>query len=178
MKKTLFVCILVILAGFSLWRAQNTPQDAGLPTPPPRPQPSASDKNLPALPDQAGSLTLATFYSGEAAIRDILKLHNSSFPLDEGLIARYESESGEATVWVSVSPDAEEASELMRLMVEKMPASQVFTEESTFEAGGKTVYYVTGMGMDHYYWQEGIYIYWVAVDGAEPLEVLAAFLEK
>jgi hypothetical protein len=131
---------------------------------------------LPELPRQVVQLELVSFYSGDAARRDILRLHNSQFPLADGIIGRYEHKASEMTVWVSVSATEEEAAELMDLMVTKMPASPVFQEKTTFEAEGMEIYHVIGMGMDHYYYLDGLYVYWLAVMDESPQAILKAFL--
>ena len=110
-------------------------------------------------------------------MREILKLHRNPFPLLDGLIAQY-SGAAEVTVWVSLSPTAAEAEMLMERMIETMPASTVFKEESIFPMEGQQIYHVTGMGMDHYYWLDGLYVYWLAVgEIPEPLAVLEAFMQ-
>lgn len=136
---------------------------------------TAEEPALPLLPEKVAQLQLQTFYSGDAAMRDIVRLHNSRFPLADGLVAYYENEDSEMTVWVSVSANEEEARTLMRLMTEKMPASRVFAEKDVFETAGLTVHHVTGMNMDHYYWLDGIYVYWLAVMDPAPRDVLDGF---
>lgn len=149
-----------------------------LPSLGPEPEPVGEARRLPELPERFAGLQLVSSYSGPEAVRDILRLHRSEFPLLDGLIAEYTGEA-RVTVWVSLSPTPEDAAELMRRMVETMPASTVFKEESVFSLGGRQVYHVTGMGMDHYYYLEGLYVYWLAVgETAAPREVLAAFLQS
>lgn len=175
-RKHFYSAALIVLLVLLLWQSygQTPAEQSSLPLPSPRS--AANGPELPSLPEEAAGLLRVNFYSGEPAMRDIVRLHNSSFPMVEGLIAFYEGVSSEATVWVSVSPDEGEAAELMELMVTKMPDSPVFNEKETFEAAGNTIYYVTGMGMDHFYWLDQTYVYWLAVTAPAPLEVLQAFL--
>jgi hypothetical protein len=151
---------------------------ASSPQPPAPPAAEREAPRLPQLPERFAGLQLVSSYSGPAAVRDILRLHRNEFPLLDGLIALYAGDA-EVTVWVSLSPTLEEAAELMRRMVETMPASTVFQEESVFTLEGRQVYHVTGMGMDHYYYLDGLYVYWLAVgETTAPREVLAAFLQS
>ncbi|MDW7684316.1 MAG: hypothetical protein SCK29_09400 [Bacillota bacterium] len=165
--------LLLVLSLLLRFAPGHRPEPANLPAPAPPEQ--SGGVLLPALPEMVAGLPLVNFYSGEAAMREITRLHNSDFPLEEGLIGRYGDGTSEAVVWISVSANTAEADRLMELMVTKMPDSPVFREEETFEAAGRTVYYVTGMGMDHYYWQDGIYIYWLAVDPPAGRGVTEAF---
>lgn len=132
---------------------------------------------LPKLPQRAGTLELAGFYSGPVAVEEILRLHNSQFPLSDALIARYDGPGADMTAWVSVSPSPAGAALLMGLMVEKMPTSPVFSEKEAFEARGITVHHVTGMGMDHYYFLDGHHVYWLAIRSQSSFEVLLDFLQ-
>jgi hypothetical protein len=177
MKKSYLpgICLLVLVA-LLLWHSYDDGKPPNTTTPAPGPVSSDDGPPLPAVPQVAGGLQLTSFYSGDAAMRDIVRLHSNEFPLSEALIARYESEGSEATIWVSVSPDESEAALLMEAMVIKMPDSPVFTEKDPFEAAGKTIYVVTGMGMEHYYWQDGIYVWWLGVDAEDPKAVLDALL--
>jgi hypothetical protein len=147
----------------------------------PQAAPPAAEREtlrLPVLPERFAGLQLVSSYSGPEAVRDILQLHRNEFPLLDGLIAQYAG-GAEVTVWVSLSPTVEEAAGLMQQMVETMPASTVFTEESVFTLEGRQIYHVTGMGMDHYYYHEGLYVYWLAIgETAAPKDVLAAFLRS
>ncbi len=173
-----YILIAVILVTLAYSRFPGGEQNP--PYRPPAVLPADNNSPLPPLPSQLGGASLASFYSGPGAVRDIIRLHRADFPLADGLIARYEGDSSEIYVWVSVSHAAEEAAELMRLMVEKMPASTVFTEKETFMAGDTEVYHVTGIGMDHYYWLEGLYVYWLAVTppGESSRDILISFVTR
>lgn len=169
LKKIILVFLALLLAALALSFAPSLL---------PKPEPADQVLQLPALPEQFADLQLVSSESGEAAMREILRLHRNPFPMLDGLIAQY-SGAAEVTVWVSLSPTVDEANALMERMVETMPASTVFKEESDFPLAGQQIYHVTGMGMDHYYWLDNLYVYWLAVAGtAEPLTVLEAFLQS
>jgi hypothetical protein len=165
----------ILLLLWRVWWPASPAQDK---PPTPVPQASATGPALPALPPETAGLQLVSFYSGAAAMRDIVRLHNSNFPLAEGIIASYEGDAGEAILWISVSHNQEDADGLMSLMVEKMPDSPVFAEENVFTAADKTIYHVTGMGMEHYYWQDGIHIWWLATSVPQAEAVLQGFLQR
>jgi len=168
-KKIMFIVLALLLAALTLLLAYFF-----LPTP----APADEALQLFTLPAQFADLQLVSSESGEAAMREILRLHRNPFPMVDGLIAQY-SGAAEVTVWVSLSPTLDEANMLMERMVETMPASTVFKEESVFPLAGQQIYHVTGMGMDHYYWLDNLYVYWLAIEGtAEPLTVLEAFIQN
>lgn len=172
----LLILFALLLAGVLLGARMFMPASSPEPVAPPAAEREAP--GLPELPERFAGLQLVSSYSGPEAVRDILRLHRNEFPLLDGLIAQYAGEA-EVTVWVSLSPTVEDAAGLMQQMVATMPASTVFAEESSFTLEGRQVYHVTGMGMDHYYYHEGLYVYWLAVAGTqEPREVLAAFLQS
>jgi len=178
LKKLILIILALFLAVLALLLAPSFLPEAtpAAPAPPAVGDTPAEAPKLPALPEQFADLQLVSSESGEAAMREILKLHRNPFPLLDGLIAQY-SGAAEVTVWVSLSPTVDEANMLMERMVETMPASTVFKEESVFPLEGRQIYHVTGMGMDHYYWLDGLFVYWLAVGAIdEPLTVLEAFL--
>lgn len=174
LKKIILVTVLILLIVLA-----NSLTPSLLPKTEPEVVPSTptEESQLPILPEQFVGLQLVSSKSGEAAMREILKLHRNPFPLLDGLIARY-SGAAEVTVWVSLSPTSDEAVMLIQQMIETMPASTVFKEESVFPMEGQQIYHVTGMSMDHYYWLDGLCVYWLAVEKtAAPLTVLEAFLQ-
>ncbi|MBS4008831.1 MAG: hypothetical protein KGZ45_10485 [Clostridium sp.] len=176
LKKLILIILALFLAVIAFLLAPSLLPQATTPTAP-APPAAGEAPRLPNLPEQFAGVQLVSSESGETAMREILKLHRNPFPLLDGLIAQY-SGATEVTVWVSLSPTADEAEMLMERMVETMPASTVFTEESVFPLEGKQIYHVTGMGMDHYYWLDGLYVYWVAIGAIdEPLTVLEALLQ-
>ena len=175
----LAVFIVLIAVGFMFFRP-GEPEQIVQDTPPTSsPQDTAEESSsLPDLPQQTVEMALVSQYSGDAAMRDILALHHNDFPLEDGLIAHYQGDTARGTVWVSVSPDEAEAALLMQLMIQELPASPVFKEEDVFQLGDHTIYYVTGMGQDHYYWLDDIYVYWLAVTSENPIDELNVFLEN
>jgi hypothetical protein len=178
MKRSYFfsLIVLVLLSLLLRFAMPSRPDTGRTSLPAPAPPTISNGVALPELPPTVAGLPLVNFYSGEPAIRDILRLHNNDFPLLEGVIARYGEGDREATVWISVSPDEQEAALLMELMVTKMPESPVFSEEENFQAAGTTLYFVTGMGMNHYYWLDGLHVYWLAVGNDTGHDVVRAFI--
>jgi len=175
-RLTVFLLAALLLSAALLGAVFLMPNLRPEPAAPPAAKPEAPQ--LPDLPERFAGVRLVSSYSGPEAVRDILRLHRNEFPLLDGLIATYAGDA-EVTVWVSLSPSYEEADYLMRRMVETMPASTVFQEEAVFTLDGRQVYHVTGMGMDHYYYLEGLYVYWLAIgETTAPQEVLAAFLQS
>ncbi|EEG76901.1 hypothetical protein [Dethiobacter alkaliphilus] len=184
-RKFILTALVVLVVGVFLVLYQGSPEQAE------PEQPAAAEQNqaeqdqqiaeessdLPDLPQQTAEMELVDSYSGDRAMWEILRLHRNDFPLDDGVVAIYQGENAEGVLWVSVSPDVEEATKLMQLMVQELPTSDVFREEDVFEAAGKTIYYVTGMGKDHYYWHDDLYVYWLQIDSQDPISELNVFLE-
>lgn len=60
--------------------------------------PEKGDIDLP-VPQSLGDLDLIELIMGQKALRQIGTLHGRGFPLDDGYVARYQGEEGQATLW-------------------------------------------------------------------------------
>ncbi len=165
-KKTLIIIAAIIVLGFagvSGVLLYNLYGPAGQ---------TSSTLSESSFPQTLAGMSLAQVNTGEQAMVMISKLHGKDITIKQGFIAQYMSGSSQMTIWVSESNTEAEAVEMMRVMDEKMPASQVFKGRKEITAENQKVIYVTGMGQDHYYWQIGTEVYWIAVGGADSLQVL------
>lgn len=124
------------------------------------------------VPEKIASLPKTQVVSGIEAIKQISRLHGKPIVITQGYIAQYAAEGREITLWVSVSPSNQEGEELFRVMDEKMPNSKVFTNREVVKVKNKDVIKVLGMGQKHYYWVNGKYNYWVAINGMDAAPVL------
>jgi hypothetical protein len=103
----------------------------------------------------------------------ISQLHGKEITIKQGYIAQYGgADGGQMTAWVSESGTEAEAVQLMDIMDKKMPASKAFSGRNELTVEGAKVINVQGMGQEHYYWQKGIKVYWIAVGGADSMQVL------
>lgn len=126
-------------------------------------------------------LPLVRWETGQEAMNEIHQLHRMKIDIDEGLVAQYQGHTGnkEVIIWASKSKTETEAEKLLQLMVDRMPNSRIFMKMATKSIGSVLMQYVFGMGMDHYYYQQGKWVFWVASKGLDldkaMLEVLLKF---
>lgn len=122
-----------------------------------------------SFPHQIGSMEMTgPVISGQEAIDQISKLHGLPIELADGYIATYAGQSQMMQLWISVSNSEEEAAQLIKLMDEKMPQNQVFSNYRVIEIDGKPYYYVTGIGMEHVYYQSGKKAVWIGIQSQVP----------
>jgi len=123
---------------------------------------SETQKEL--LPPDMTGLPLNQAVYGPEAITGVIQLHGVDFPLEDAAIGSYGTQ-GEITLWVSVEPDENTATKLMDLMTEKINLGRSpFTLPVVKEFNNTTVYVLEGLGQQHYYWQVGKLILWLAAD--------------
>lgn len=117
------------------------------------------------VPDQILGANKMQEQSGPSAIEAITQMHKTEIDVLNAYIITYAKSDAQITLWLSISPNEEEAEYLFRVMDEKVPDSQVFTGREPITLGGRDVIKVNGMGQEHFYWQEGTINYWVAIQG-------------
>jgi hypothetical protein len=117
---------------------------------------------------------------GEEAIAGISQMHGQDFELVSGAIGNYAGAgaSSSATLWVSgVASDADAAA-LVVAMRERIALGQSpFTPLGEHTTGSQTVYELAGMGQQHFYFQSGKLVIWLAVDPPAAETVLQAVLD-
>jgi len=115
-----------------------------------------------SLPDGLAGLPRSEQVAGRAALAEIERLHGKGFPLVDGAIARYGG--GVATVWVSSTWAPFLAARQVEAMRNRIAEGRSpFTPVGTREIEGITVYVLTGMGQEHYYFQLDRRVVWLAV---------------
>lgn len=119
-----------------------------------------------AVPSSLAGERLSSQATGVAAVDDITRLHGRQFPLVSGARAVYGG--GAATLWVSGAPAAPMAAEQVKAMAEKIAEGRSpFTPLGTRMLGGASVYALSGMGQQHFYFQVDSLVVWLAA--SEPL---------
>src|SRR3972149_1970503 len=114
-----------------------------------------------AVPQMVAGLPLTQQSVGVEAVAEVTRLHGKEFPLTSGAMAEYGG--GEVMLWVSGAPLRWTAAEMMRAMTDKIAEGRSpFTPTETREAGGRTVYELSGMSQRHFYFQSGSLIIWLA----------------
>jgi hypothetical protein len=123
---------------------------------------SETQKEL--LPPDLAGLPLNQAVYGMEAITGVIQLHGVDFPLEDAAIGNYGTQ-GEITLWVSVEPDENTATDLMDLMTEKINLGRSpFTLPVVSVFNNTPVYVLEGLGQQHYYWQVDELILWLAAD--------------
>jgi hypothetical protein len=121
-----------------------------------------------AVPDAVAGLPLTQKTVGPEAVAEVTQLHAKEFPLTSGAMAMYGN--GAVTLWVSGAPASFIASEMVRAMTDKIAEGRSpFTPMGTREVGGRTIYELTGMGQQHFYFQSGSLVVWLAARAGEAI---------
>jgi hypothetical protein len=116
------------------------------------------------LPPRLVGLSLNQAIFGPEAITGVIQLHGVDFPLEDAAIGQYGTQ-GEITLWVSVEPEVTTATDLIDLMTEKINLGRSpFSFPVVKQFGDTPVYLLEGLGQQHYYWQAGHLVIWLAAE--------------
>jgi hypothetical protein len=127
------------------------------------------------FPQSIGDLFIESQYSDEQAKIDIKNMHMGDFNFSKGYIAVYEDDLGKsAYFWVSEFETKAEAKETTERMTDKIfrvdtPFSNP-TEQQVNSSEIDYVYYTYGIGQDHYYWNNGRLVIWMALTDFSDVE--------
>jgi len=140
------------------------------------------------FPEQLGGMSLEQSVSGPQAIDMISQLHGTGISIRQGYITSYAGTQGKIMIWVSESDTSEEAGQLFDIMDRKIIEANTsegtaaggppFTDRRTMTQNGIDVVAVKGMGMENYYYRTGSLVYWIAVEGPEPEQILEEAVDK
>ncbi|OEH84309.1 hypothetical protein BHU72_10880 [Desulfuribacillus stibiiarsenatis] len=125
--------------------------------------PAKDSTNPLNLSEEIAGFRLEKVVSGNAAKVEIERLHGTRFPMEDAFIYHYKQSSREATIWITTTDTPDEAAEQFQVMNEKMQYSQVFLDQKMIGIDNYMIAYVSGMGMDHYYYAEDNVVVWIAV---------------
>ncbi len=114
-----------------------------------------------------GTLELVDLLQGDVAKESIVQLHRTNMELKDAYVAKYVGENKQFTIWASVAPSVQEAEGQLQIMHNKMDASSVFTGHQTSLINGKEYHFVKGMGQDHYFYQRGDDVIWIAIQTSQ-----------
>jgi hypothetical protein len=115
------------------------------------------------IPPMLAGVQLSQVITGEEAIDSIQKLHGKEFPLEDGAVAIYGSRN--VILWISDAGDNSDAKELTELMKIRISEGRSpFKEQGKFVQNGITIYELEGLGQQHFYWQSGRLVLWLAAD--------------
>jgi hypothetical protein len=120
------------------------------------------------FPHKLSGMTLEDEYSGERAKSEIKEMHLGDFDFISGHVGYYTDDFGRsARYWVSVFINEDEAKNITERMTSEI--SKGITPFSIPEdvdinnSKVENVYFVEGMGQDHYYWYKNDKVLWVAL---------------
>ncbi|WP_366923594.1 hypothetical protein MFMK1_000497 [Metallumcola ferriviriculae] len=136
--------------------------------------------NAEEFPAELAGMPRVELSVGPDAVKNISGLHGTDIEIVEGLVAIYSTakEDRQMIVWVSESRNKQEATKLLTIMDNMMPNSSAFSNYQVKILNGRTYYYVTGIGMDNYYYQKGKRLYWVAIKDKDPETVLLNIVDR
>jgi hypothetical protein len=131
-------------------------------------------------PQVIGTLQLKQLQSGEKARKAIDRLHGKRLVFREAYIAHYEFGKKKASLWISVYDSKADAGKELVKMANGLNTGKghVFKHFQTLSIREMSVYFVTGMGQAHYFFEKGKKVYWLAVDPSEARPVIRDLLEK
>lgn len=113
--------------------------------------------------------------TGAKSSKEIARLHGKEIDFESSYVAEYQCGADSVIVWASFSKTLEEANMLYDQMDKKMPESRTFKNIKRIDSDGYNVTFVTGMGMDNYYFVDGKGNYWIATAGENTLSTLNKF---
>jgi hypothetical protein len=132
------------------------------------------------LPQTIGTLQLVRLQSGKEAREEINRLHGKQLSFLKGYIGTYKYGEKKATIWLSVYESDDTAERELVKMAEslKVGKSGVFRHFQTLSIKEESVYFVTGMGQAHYFFDKGKKVFWLAVEPSEARQVIRDLVEK
>jgi hypothetical protein len=129
------------------------------------------------LPYALAEVRLYHSSKGAEAIAEFTSLHQKQFPLTSGAVGYY-GRKDEATLWVAGAPFAWMTGQMVNTMHAKIAAGN-----SPFRAIGEKshknheIHELEGLGQQHFYFQAGHLIVWLAVEPELAEEALAQTME-
>lgn len=116
------------------------------------------------LPEELGGLPRIELKTGEAAVGEVRRLHGESFALTSAAFARYGS-GGEVTLWIAGASSEGEAAALVASMTTAIArGGSPFSPGAPETIAGVTLYPLSGMGQEHFYFQSDRLVLWLAAD--------------
>jgi hypothetical protein len=125
-------------------------------------------ENSSPFPQELIGMTLEDEYSGERAKSEIKEMHLGDFDFISGYVGYYTDNFGRsARYWVSTFSNKSIAKNTTERMTEKISRGNTpFSIPNEVEINNSNVeyvYFVEGMGQDHYYWYKNDSVIWVAL---------------
>jgi hypothetical protein len=125
-------------------------------------------ENISIFPEELSGMTLEDEYSGERAKSEIKNMHLGDFDFISGYVGYYQDGFGRsARYWVSTFFNQSIAKNTTERMTDKISIGNtpfsIPVEIELNNSNVEYVYFVEGMGQDHYYWYKNDLVIWVAM---------------
>jgi hypothetical protein len=113
------------------------------------------------VPSSLAGIPLSGQTTGQAALREITRLHSKDFPMIDGVVAHYGD--GQTNLWVSSTWLPIMAARQVEVMTNRIAEGRSpFTPVDAREVERTTIYTLTGVGQTHYYFQLDRRVIWLA----------------
>jgi hypothetical protein len=130
------------------------------------------------LPGRVAGLPQSQADYGVAAVNEVTRLHGQSFRLTSGAHGVYGNRDETATLWVTGAPSRLIAARMVTAMDEAIAASDSpFTPLGVRRINGRSVYALTGLGQQHFYFRSAATIIWLTADEGVAEAALAELLD-
>lgn len=125
------------------------------------------------FPEKLGDMNIVLYRDGDVAMNEVKGLHgnNPGVIIENAYIANYRSTpASKAKFWVSESKTSEEAESLLESMNRGVGKTGMFSESTSMNIEGITVYFVSGkpeLGLYHYFYAKDKMVIWIQVDNPD-----------
>jgi hypothetical protein len=127
------------------------------------------------LPQELSGIQLTRYSTGKSASTEVIRLHENSFLVTSAAVGTYGRD--QVVIWVTGTPSRIIAGRQVAEMEEKIGVSNApFTPINVLRDGHRHVYELSGMGQQHFYFQSGRLVVWLAVNEDLAERVLDAAL--
>lgn len=125
------------------------------------------------FPASLAGMIITDALSGQKAIESVSQLHGTAITVSTAYVVNYQGLDNQTmTIWYSEAQNVQDATTLFLAMDKKMPNSQAFQNYKTIKIDNQEYKSVTGMDQQHYYWQKGTRVIWLAIGGAPDSSVI------
>jgi len=121
-------------------------------------------------PQRLGAVTLIDVLTGQEAIEDMSMLHGKDVGVVGGWVGHYQARG---IAFVGEIVDEKGAVQLLDSMVARIGVgNRVFTGLKSTQIDGQKLYFVTGQGQNHYFYQKGSKVIWLSLPTNKPDDFL------
>jgi len=129
------------------------------------------------FPEKLGDMNIVLYKVGDVAMNEVKGLHgnNPGVIIENAYIATYianyrNTSASKAKFWVSESKTSEEAESLLESMNRGVGKTGMFSESTSINIEGITVYFVSGkpeLGLYHYFYAKDKMVIWIQIDNPD-----------